>query len=273
DQCPSALISGSLDRVTEENLASKTMFQVLVARSDCAANLDTHADPDGLLRTKAFLSVGHDEYWTRQMFDHVKRARDAGVDLLFLSGNAVSGEVFLSTSSDGRPNRVMGRTKDFTDEQLLMGAASYGVGLGDWMVTNADHWIYATTGLRDGDRIPHLVGWEYHGHPLREDPTLVVAGKAEYRKDREQPRAGHAATIYDGPKGNFVFNAGTCWWSMALAAPPGFQNPPDVDFSEPDPRVQQMTKNLFERVLTRGESVEAALRPASGFVAKVTAPQ
>jgi hypothetical protein len=28
------------------------------------SGIDTHADPDGLLRAKGFLSVGHDEYWT-----------------------------------------------------------------------------------------------------------------------------------------------------------------------------------------------------------------
>src|SRR5205823_1553242 len=28
------------------------------------SNVDTHADPKGLLRAKAFLSVGHDEYWS-----------------------------------------------------------------------------------------------------------------------------------------------------------------------------------------------------------------
>jgi hypothetical protein len=59
----------------------------------------------------------------------------------------------------------------------------------------------------------------------------------------------HAATFYYLPKGNFVFNAGTCWWSMPLARPPGARNPPDADFSQVDQRVQQMTRNLFERAL------------------------
>ncbi len=29
------------------------------------SNTDTHADPQGLLRAKGLLSVGHDEYWSR----------------------------------------------------------------------------------------------------------------------------------------------------------------------------------------------------------------
>lgn len=211
------------------------------------SNVDTHTDRSGLLRTKGFLSVGHDEYWTREMFDNVTSARDAGVNLLFFSGNSISGEVFLTTSSSGEPNRIMGRTKKFTEEHELMGASSYGVGLGDWIVTQPDHWMYAGTGLKKSDAIPCLVGWEFHGPPLRDDPSLVVVGEARFRSDREKPRRTHAATIYDGPANNFVFNAGTCWWSMPLARPPGARNPPDVDFSKPDSRVQLITKNLLDR--------------------------
>lgn len=213
------------------------------------STLDTHAEPDGLLRAKAFLSVGHDEYWTRQMYDNVTRARDAGVNLLFLSGNAVDGEVFLTASTDGRPNRIMGRSKWFLDEHKLMGASSYGVGLGDWLVSEPEHWLYEGTGMKEGDTIKGLVGWEYHGPPLKEDPTLVVVARGKFTDFRWEAESTHAGTIYDGPKGNFVFNAGTCWWSMPLARPPGSRNPPDRDFSKVDERVQRMTRNLFERVL------------------------
>jgi len=128
-----------------------------------------------------------------------------------------------------------------------LGAASYGVGLGDWIVTVPEHWIYQGTGLKKGDAIIGLVGWEYHGPPLRDDPSLVVIGEGRFTDFRWKPESSHAATIYDGPKGNFVFNAGTCWWSMPLARPPGAVNPPKIDFSKTDPRVQQMTKNLFGR--------------------------
>ena len=68
------------------------------------SNLDTHRDPDGLLRVKGFLSVGHDEYWTRAMVDNVARARDRGVSLGFLSGNSVDGEIVLEPSTSGQPD-------------------------------------------------------------------------------------------------------------------------------------------------------------------------
>ena len=38
---------------------------------------------------KSFISVGHDEYWDRRQYDSVVKMRDSGVNLLFLSGNAV----------------------------------------------------------------------------------------------------------------------------------------------------------------------------------------
>jgi hypothetical protein len=222
------------------------------------SNLDTHADAKGLLRVKGFLSVGHDEYWTRPMFDNVSAARDQGVSLAFLSGNSVDGEVVLGPSSEGRPARVFGRFEgrgdddDMADEQLLMGATSYGVGLGDWRITRPEHWLFEGTGVKSGDSIPGLVGWEFHGPPLRDDPTLVVvAGGKVYDNRGNEQENEFAATVYTGPRGNVVFNAGTCWWNMLLATPPGFVNPNNKDFARADPRVQSITRNLMARIVGR----------------------
>jgi hypothetical protein len=220
------------------------------------SNVDTHRDADGLLRVKGFLSVGHDEYWTRTMVDNVARARDRGVSLGFLSGNSVDGEIVLEPSTSGQPLRAFGRFEgrgdddDMADEQQLMGSSSYGVGLGDWVVTSPDHWLFAGTGMKAGDRVPGLVGWEYHGPPLKDDPTLVVVatGKVLSMSGVEQ-KPEFAAVAYDGPKGNVIFNAGTCWWSMVLSSPPGFANPPGKDFTRDDPRVQKITKNLLARMI------------------------
>ncbi len=218
------------------------------------SNLDTHTDRAGLLRAKAFLSVGHDEYWTEQMKDNVTYARDEGVNLLFLSGNSVFGQIYLEAASDGTPHRAFGRVLWFDDEQWLMGAKSYGVGLADWICTAPEHWIFAGTDMEKGDHIPDLVGWEYHGYPLPDIDGLQVLAEGSLAGADSTSR--YAATYYEGPKGNFVFNAATCWWSMALSSPPGFPYPQNprrlfidrvVDFRENDPRVATMTANLFAR--------------------------
>lgn len=220
------------------------------------SNLDTHDDADGLLRVKGFLSVGHDEYWTRRMFENVARARDRGVSLAFLSGNSVDGEITLAPSSDGRANRTFerftgrGDDDDMADEETLMGSTSYGVGLGDWIVTRPEHWLFAGTGMTAGDRVAGLVGWEHHGPPYRRDPSLevVAAGPVTDTRRNRLPNT-HGAVVYDGANGGIVFNAGTCWWNMVLSTPPGFVTPPNTDFARTDPRVERITRNLLARII------------------------
>ncbi|MEO5599827.1 MAG: N,N-dimethylformamidase beta subunit family domain-containing protein [Cyclobacteriaceae bacterium] len=226
------------------------------------SNIDTHADAERLLRTKAFLSVAHDEYWTYQMFANVKQARDKGVNLLFLSGNSVDGTVYLDPSTDGRSNRITGRLpeRDFKDEDELMGNSSYGVGYADIIVQNADHWIYEGTGVKNGDLLEDLVGWEYHGYPLKRDSSLTVLGigKIKPNKHGNPDAPDHAMVMYTAKKGNFVFNAGTCFWSLPLSKPPGYQNPVNnqgelgkevIDFTKAAPRIQRITKNLLDRAV------------------------
>ncbi len=66
------------------------------------SNTDVHSDPACLLRAKAFLSVGHDEYWSLEQFRHVKGAIDAGVHAAFLSGNTCC---FVAPYSPGSQRR------------------------------------------------------------------------------------------------------------------------------------------------------------------------
>jgi hypothetical protein len=216
------------------------------------SNVDTHVDGKGLLRGKVFLSVGHDEYWTMAMFENVTKARDAGVNLAFLSGNSISGVVELLPSTDGRPNRVMRRAgSEFQGEQELMGGSSYGVGFTDWTCDKPEHWVFEGTRMKKGDKVPQLVGWEYHGPPLGKHPDLVVLSEGPvYGANGELHKGTYATTIYTAPKGNLVFDAATCWWNMVLSSPPGFQNPPRKDFSADDARIQRITKNILDRMIS-----------------------
>jgi len=63
----------------------------------------------------------------------------------------------------------------------------------------------------------------------------------------------YTATIYPGPKGNFVFNASTIWWVNGLAAPPAYHQGPwyGVAPKGPDSRVQRMTANVMARMTGR----------------------
>jgi hypothetical protein len=233
------------------------------------ANADTHADAEGLRRAKGFLSVGHDEYWTAEMFRNVVAARDAGVSLGFFSGNAVCGRVRFGESGRsfervgvfGPPGGMgdfvamkrLAHERPYANE--LMGAHSTGAVTGgaDWVCTRPDHWIHAVTGMKLGDRIPGLIGWEWHGDPAP-IPGLEVVASAPTQSAPGRPNGGvWTATVYPGPRGNIVFNAGTCWWADGLAAPPGYVRPKVyTEPKGPDPRVQRITANVLERMLGEG---------------------
>ena len=135
------------------------------------------------------------------------------------------------------------------NESTLIGAQTVTPfnGSGDWVVTKPEHWMFDGTGMRKGDRIPGLVGWEHHGDPA-DIPGLevVAAGKTWTGGDQE---SHYEATIYPGPKGNVVFNASTIFWAQGLSAPPGHM-PPYSHHGRPhgpDERVQRITRNVLER--------------------------
>jgi hypothetical protein len=227
--------------------------------------------PDRGLKCKAFLSVGHDEYWDIRQYNSVVAMRDAGVNLLFLSGNSVCWVSPLKPSSDGRPNRVTFRGGPYggsykwaeerhqqhgpfpesgPDEGYLMGARNLRPvnGGGDWTCTKPEHWIFAGTGMKQGDFVPGLIGWEYHGDPPSDLPGLEIVGQGVAWQGGVNP-SPWTATIYPGPKENYVFNAATIFWAQGMSMPPG-HTLPWSHWSRPhgpDSRVQQITANLLRR--------------------------
>jgi hypothetical protein len=237
------------------------------SNSDCL-------DASQLTRAKTFISVGHDEYWDLRQYHATKAAIEAGVNVLWLCGNSVYAVSPFSSSGNGRPNRIITRVghyagmtdEEFTkvesivtkqwrragpDESLIIGARSIVPfnGGGDWICTRPEHWIFAGTNMKRGERIPGLVGWEHHGSPAK-IPGLEVVAEGTVWAGGVAP-AHWTATIFPGPKGNFVFNAATIFWVQDLSMPPGHALPWS-HWSRPhgpDPRVQQIAHNLLRRAI------------------------
>ena len=65
------------------------------------SGVDTDRRGSLLLNHKAFLSVGHDEYWSGNQRANVEAARAAGVNLAFFSGNEVFWKTRWENSVDG----------------------------------------------------------------------------------------------------------------------------------------------------------------------------
>ena len=229
------------------------------------SNLDTHRDAPGLRRAKGLISVGHDEYWSVEMFSNVSTARDAGISLAFFSGNAVCGRILFD-----EPARAFerigvfgppGGTKEFKSMNSLkherpyanelIGAQSTGpvTGGADFICAKPEHWIYAGTGMQANDRIPGLIGWEWHGDPA-EIPGLEIIATGPTQSAPDKPNGGiYTATVYPGPRRNFVFNAATCWWADALSEPPGYVRPKVyTEPRGPNAWAQRITQNILERM-------------------------
>jgi hypothetical protein len=64
------------------------------------AGVDTDRRGSLLTRHKVFVSMGHDEYWSKEQRANVEAARDAGVNLMFLSGNEAYWRTRYQASSD-----------------------------------------------------------------------------------------------------------------------------------------------------------------------------
>lgn len=231
-------------------------------------------DPSFVTRTKCFLSVGHDEYWDLAQYRTIETAIAEGVNVLWLSGNSVYMVSEFSANANNQSRRRIERVASYgplrdeevkaystilgpfdssgPDERRIIGARTVVPfnGGGDWTCARPDHWVFANTGMKLGDAVPGLVGWEFHGDPDLERDGLEVV--AEGKVWSGGTRLGHwTSTIFPGPKDNFVFNASTIYWAQGLASPPG-QILPWSHWSRPhgpDPRIQQITENLLARAI------------------------
>jgi hypothetical protein len=137
------------------------------------------------------------------------------------------------------------------DESAIIGARTVVPfnGGGDWICTRPEHGMFEGTGLKQGDRIPGLVGWEHHGAPAK-SPGLEVVAEGLVLSSGVTP-SRYTARIFPGPKNNFVFNAATIFWAQVRASPPGHMPPWShrARLAGPDPRVQRITANLLRRAI------------------------
>jgi len=163
-------------------------------------DIDTHTNVNPLTNHKAFLSIGHDEYWSKEMRDNVTAAVNAGVNLGVFSANTMFWQIRFDPNTAGAPNRVEVGYKDQalsstrpgpdplfcpsapcapgTDntrvttnwrswpvslpEQLLFGVMFESTANEvPYVVQNASSWVYTGTGLSNGSRVNGIVGYEY----------------------------------------------------------------------------------------------------------------
>jgi len=243
-------------------------------------NLDTHAQPNLLSSHKAFLSVGHDEYWSWQMRENVEAARDRGVNLGFFTANTCYWQIRLEPSATtGAANRTIVCYKDYwrdplyasgdpsnyrlvtttwrdnpvnRPEDALVGVMyDYYPVDADMVIDAASHWVFAGTGLSSGDRLPGLVGYE--ADRLFANPPANIVRLAHSPVKADGVTGYSDMAIYTAPSGATVFATGSIQWSWGLDDYTAGGYAKSIAYQFHAPRVsaaaQQITRNALARFI------------------------
>jgi hypothetical protein len=233
-------------------------------------DVDVDENPEQLLRHKVVISPGHDEYWSVAKRDAVENARDHGVNLMFLGPNPAYWRIRLAPSrlgarrlevnyrvarddplygkDDRHVTRLWRSAPQPQPESSLTGVVFYCFdAIGDGVVTDPSSWVFAGTGLKEGDRIRGLVQGEADHVDARYDTPANVeklmhspvtcAGIGKKRLGLDG-RLFSDTTYYTVPSGAGVFSTGSAWvcW-LYEGCPVGTRGGNRV--------VQQITENVI----------------------------
>jgi hypothetical protein len=250
---------------------------------------DLHRDPALLRPYSLVLSTGHDEYWS----DSMRAALDAhvarGGNIAFFSGN-ISGYRVNFTDDDTAFTcaKIIPLAKDpdrwrqdswmeINPECRLTGVATaFGGGWWDgkretlgYTIQHAGHWIFANTGLKDGDEFGAdddfpLIGYEVDGAAYRRRSGRVIAigekgtprdflilGIAELGEGwvAAEPNAAATMGLYVSPQGGIVFQGATTDWPILVPR---------------NKHVEQITRNIIEHLRLPSIRVIGPLPPRAG---------
>jgi hypothetical protein len=201
-------------------------------------DVDLHERGAQVLRHKALLTLGHDEYWSREMRTSAEQARDGGVNLAFFGANAVFRKIRFQPSPVGPDRREIDyksaredpmygvNNKDVTvDWRLPPISEPESTLIGDFydcnpvkadmVVGDPSAWIYAGTGLDKGDRLKNLVGPEYDRFDASGPKNVQIMARSPV--DCRGRSSYSDMTYYSAPSGAGVWASGTNWWISKLS--------------------------------------------------------
>lgn len=239
-----------------------------------STDIDTHTQAEFWQGHRAWLSVGHDEYWSAEMRRHVEAARDHGVGLGFFSANTCYWQIRLEPSPlTGKPNRTMVSYKEVAlqedpfaldgdlsndhlvtvqwrespvqrPEHALLGVMYGAVPIdGDILVTQPEHLLFDGVELPPDHRLPGLLGYEIDQRFPHGPAGVTILAHSPYPRDGQVIYGD--MTLYQAPSGAAVFAAGTIQWSWGLDD----YNAPTLRTARSSRAAQGITGNVL-RLLT-----------------------
>jgi len=148
-------------------------------------DIDLHLHGGDLTKHGALMSLGHDEYWSREMRDNADSALSAGVNLAFLGANAIYRKIRLSPSLTG-PARLETNYKDDTDPAGKVNPANGTSNWGSPPVNEPESLLtgstYVSVGANDDLVVADPAGWWWQGAGVTEAQHLHLAVQGEYNR-------------------------------------------------------------------------------------------
>jgi hypothetical protein len=223
---------------------------------------------DGTLPLDAYgvlILAVHPEYWSRQMYQTVKSwVFERGGRLMYLGGNGLNCEVTFDEegrmrclshlnsvhgelggqSLDGSVTYESRMHRTLESEANLLGVVCTETGLmtsAPYRVLEADHGIFAGTGLENGDlfgarTLHERVPGGASGHETDKRSASSPANTVLLAKGTNPEGGGAEIVLHEPNGGGAVFSVGSITWVSALF---------------PDAAVSMITRNVIERFLTR----------------------
>lgn len=221
---------------------------------DFYAETQLHFDQLDLAQYRVLLLSTHPEYWSRKMYDRVKRwVFQEGGKLVYLGGNGINCEVeFLDdrtmTCRNGDQREIKARGSEsrfhlrYESEANLLGVTYSDPGAmtaAPFRVVDADHWVFAGTGLSNGDifgerSLHRRCEGGASGHETDKVTPSSPKNVQRLAKGMNCDEGGADMIYYNTPTGGEVFSAGSITWPSCVLVDEG---------------VSKITHNVIERFL------------------------
>jgi hypothetical protein len=233
-------------------------------RYDFYAEQQLHDGTLDLDAYKVVISQVHPEYWSRTMYERIKTwVNERRGRFMYLGGNGLNCEIDVlddhrmkfKTHLIAAPNGIGACDADdpsilyesrfartVESEANLLGVVFMETGImtaAPYAVVQADHWVFAGTGLHNGDTFGHnsqheripggASGHETDKMSPSSPPNTVLLAKGLNPED-----GGAHMTYYDTPSGGAVFAVGSITWPACVLV---------------DTHVSAITANVIDRFL------------------------
>jgi hypothetical protein len=231
-----------------------------------ATDIDLHENPAMLTNYRALLSLGHDEYYSREMRDGVTAAVQKGVNAVFFGANFIYRKVRFEPSVNGA-NRLMVNYRSTADPitatdpqdatvnwasypanepSSTFSGSSYGgaQGTGDLTIRNATSWLWQGAGVSEGQVLAGALGGEFNNYNDSEPNPAAVELFGHSHVAGGVSDITFATTTGEGS----VFCSGTGQWIYHLGTVPFIRN---HSLAYPSAAVSAVLRRATTNLLTR----------------------